>query len=894
MGLLRSLRSALAIAVRRQRFEEGVSEELRFHIDAYAEDLVRSGLSPAEAQRRARLELGSTEALKEELRAARGQRLLDELFQDLRYAMRRLHRGRVPAVAAVLALGVGVNLAVFSVIQAALLRPLPHPEPDRLVSISSRNIESGREHLTAPLDFFDFEQRTSTLARIAAYYPPGFTLTGGDQAERVSGARASSGIFEVFGVQPALGRGFLPSEDRAGAMPVAVISHALWMRRYHGDPAVIGQPIVLSGRPYTLVGVLPEGFHSPAMWPRTPEVWVPIGLDPNVGRRDARMLRIIGRLRPDVTTSQARAELSALATALAGEHPDTNTGTGAVVSDLHEQLTRDVRPSLYALTAAVLALLLVACGNAAGLLIGGALERQHEFATRLALGASRSRIIRQVVAENLIVGLIAAAAGFALASWAGDFLVGAATAAAVPRASEIRIGGMTFGLGAIISLTCTAACALVAAFEATRPGALSVVHAVRGSTPRRARARAILIGVEAALSVALLAGAALLGRSFYALQFTDPGFDPSHVLTTRISVPQTRYPAGPVLAGFYDLAIERVKALPGVEDASVVDWLPASGFGASIPFRRTDGAGSRSQDALAELRVVGLDYFRTVGIRLIAGRSFDRRDTEAAPPVIVINESLARAYFGSETPIGRRLTLERGSPLNAEVIGVVGGRARDRAAGPAWTRDLRIENTAAVDPARDTRPRHPHQRRCRHPDAGDRCRPSQPRARHPTVTAPAYGRCRGRSAHAPGFLRSRGGEFRVHSGVAGRFRHFRNGVLYGHGTPARIRRTPRARRLARERTAARGPVRRGANTPGTRRRRASRAGGRPCRPRAVVRHRPIGLADNSRRCRLHDGHHRRGCRGPRREGHSHRPRGRAQTRRGRLKPPINHAWCCLS
>ena len=672
MGLLLSLRSALAVAVRRQRFEDGISDELRFHIDAYAEDLVRSGMSPAEAQRRARLELGSTEALKEELRAARGQRLLDELFQDLRYATRRLRRGRGPAVAAVLALGVGVNLAVFSVIHASLLQPLPHPEPDRLVSISSRNLESGREHLTAPLDFFDFEQRASAFARMAAYYPPGFTLTGGEQAERVSGARASSGIFDVFGVQPALGRGFAPAEDRAGAPPVAVISHALWMRRYQGDPGAVGQPILLSGRAYTLVGVLPEGFQSPAMWPRTPEVWVPLGLDPNVGRRDARMLRVIGRMRSGVTVGQARAELSALASALASEHPDTNAGTGATVADLQEQLTRDVRPSLYALLAAVLALLLVACGNAAGLLIGGALERQHEFATRLALGASRSRIVRQIVAENLIVGLTAAAAGFAIAAWAGDFLVGAATAAAVPRASEIRIGWATFGLGAIISLACTAACALAAGFEATRVRDLSVVHTVRGSTPRRARARAVLIAVEAALSLALLASAGLLARSFFALQFTNPGFDARHLVTTRLSVPQARYPAGPVLARFYDLAVERVKALPGVENASVVDWLPASGFGASVPFRRTDGTAAVSADALAELRVVGLDYFRTLGVPLIAGRSFDRRDVEGAPPVIVINASLARAHFGSQTPIGRRLRLDRGSPLDAEVVGVVG------------------------------------------------------------------------------------------------------------------------------------------------------------------------------------------------------------------------------
>ena len=380
MGLFRSLRSALAVLFRRQRFEDGVSDELRFHIDAYAEDLVRRGMSPTDALRRARLELGSTEALKEELRAARGQRLLDELWQDTRYSVRRLRRSRVPAVVAVLALGIGVNLAVFSVIHASLLRPLPHPEPDRLVAISSRNIESGREHLTAPLDFFDFESRASSFARLAAYYPPGFTLTGGEQAERVSGARASSGIFDVLGVRPALGRGFLLAEDRAGAPPVAVISHALWMRRYHGDRAAVGQPIVLSGRPYTLVGVLPEGFHSPAMWPRMPEVWVPLGLDPNVGRRDARMLRVIGRLRPDVTVDQARAELNVVANALAIEYPDTNKGTGATAADMLAQLTRDVRPSLYALAAAVVALLLVACGNASGLLIGGALERQHEFA----------------------------------------------------------------------------------------------------------------------------------------------------------------------------------------------------------------------------------------------------------------------------------------------------------------------------------------------------------------------------------------------------------------------------------------------------------------------------------------------------------------------------------
>jgi putative ABC transport system permease protein len=671
MGVLARLRSTLDVVLRRRRFEDHVSDELRFHLDAYADDLVRAGTAPAEARRRARLELGGMDALKEDLRSARGQRLFDELRQDTRYAMRRLRVTRVPAIVAVLALGLGVNAAVFGVIHAALLRPLPHPHPDRLVAIASRQIESGREHQTSPLDFFDVERRASSFVRVAAYYPPGFTLTGDGQAERVGGARASSGIFDVFGASPLIGRGFVPAEDRVGAAPVAVISHALWQRRYNSNREAVGQSIVLSGRAHTIVGVLPEGFHSPAMWPRMPEVWVPLGLDPNVGRRDARMLRVIGRLRPDVSVDQARAELDVLAATLAKEHPETNGGTGASVAGMLERMTRDVRPSLYALGAAVIALLVVACGNAAGLLIGGALARRHEFATRLALGASRARIVRQMVAENLVVGLLAAGAGFALAWWAQDLLVGAATAAGVPRAAEISIGPLTFAIGAALSIGCTIVCALVTAGEATRAGDLRVVRGAGASTRPRGRGRAVLIGLEAALAMALLVGAALLVRSFYALQLTDPGFDPSRVVTTRLSVPAARYPAGPVLAGFYNRVIERVRGIPGVDGASVVDWLPVSGFGASIGFRVAPASPSDRQSAMAELRVVGPDYFRTLGIPVVAGRPFDGRDVDGAQPVVAINQALSRAHFGADNPVGRTLTVDRDGPLTVQIVGVV-------------------------------------------------------------------------------------------------------------------------------------------------------------------------------------------------------------------------------
>ena len=711
MRRLHALASALRIAIARRRFEDGMSDELRFHVDAYADDLIRGGMPREDAYRRARLEFGSPEAVKEDLRAARGQRLFDELAQDVRYAVRRLHRSRGPAIVAVLALGIGVNLAVFSVIDAALIRPLPHPQPDRLVAISSFSIAQGREHLTSPLDFFDVERRASSLERVAAYFPPGFTITGQGEAERVSGARASSGIFAVLGVQLLLGRGFLPQEDRAGTPPVAVISHGVWTRRYRGDPAVIGRTIVLSGRPHTLVGVLPEGFTSPAMWPRMPEVWVPIGLDPNVTRRDARMLRVLGRMRPGVTIQEARAEVDAVAAALAREYPDSNRGTGATTAGLAEQLTRDVRPSLYMLAAAVAALLLVACGNAAGLLAGSTLERRHEFATRLAIGASRARIVRQMIAENLFIGLLAAGAGFLLATLATDLLIGAATAAGVPRAAETHVGWPIFAAGVILSLACTVGCALAAAFEVTRRRDLRVTGGASAATPGRTRARAVLIGVEAAFSLALLAGAGLLARSFYELQITRPGFDSDRVFTARISPPSARYPAGPALAGFYDRVAARVRALPGVEAASVTDWLPASGSSAVTGFVAPGPAASRAARTLAELRVVGVEYFDTIRQPIVAGRAFDSRDVEGAPLAVVVNQAFARTYLHGD-PIGQRLQVERGTLLDAEIVGVavdVRDVALRVAPGPAiyaprtqqpWlrseTRDLVVRSSAGA------------------------------------------------------------------------------------------------------------------------------------------------------------------------------------------------------
>ena len=441
----------------------------------------------------------------------------------------------------------------------------------------------------------------------------------------------------------------------------------------------------------------------------------------------------------------------------------------------------------------MLALLLVACANAAGLLIGDSLERRHEFATRLALGASRSRIVRQIVAENALIGLLAAGAGFALAVWASDFLVAAAALSGIPRATEIRISSTSFVAGVLLSLVCTTACALFAAYDTTRARDLDVGRSTRGSTPRRTRARAALIGVEAALSLALLAGGALLIRSFYALQSTNPGFDPSRVVTTRVSVPAARYPAGPVLAGLYDRVVERVGALPGVESASVVDWLPVSGFGASVSFRLADAPGATG--ALAELRVVGVDYFRTIGMPLIAGRPFDRRDVDGAPPVIAINEAFARTYFGSQSSIGRRVTIERDSPMEVEIIAVVGDvreLALRLSPGPGiyapktqqpWmrheTRDLVVRSTAddtVLAPAIAAALRE--------------IEPDVPRSsvqRMDEVVGGALAR--------PRFYAAAVASFAVIAVLLAELWRLRRGHLGGCRSPPRARRAPRARRV---------------------------------------------------------------------------------------------------
>jgi putative ABC transport system permease protein len=541
------------------------------------------------------------------------------------------------AIAVVLVLGIAINVAIMSTVNAVLFEPLPHPQADRLVAVWSWNTTLAREHQMAPLDFFDFEEQSSSFERLAAYYPPGFTVTGEAGAERVPGARASSGIFEVFGVRPILGRGFNRSDDKPGTARVAVISHRLWSRRFGADRGIVGRSIVLSGNPFTVVGVLPEGFVTPSMWPRMPDVWVPIGLDPNVNRRDARMLRVIGRLRAGVDIDRSAADLRLVAARLSGRYSDTNKETGVIVRPLLAQITDAARPSLIMLAAGAIALLLVAVVNTAGLILASVMRRQHELWTRLALGASRRSVITHIAHEHVLLSVVAGVGGFVVAASASDAIVALATTAGIPRAAEIHIGWRALVGSVVVAVASTQLAALTAAFSVVRRAARAgFVRDVQASGHSHRRARAALIAVQAACSLALLVGAALLARSFYALQSVSVGFDAAQAVTLRVSPPGARYPAGPILARFYDRVLERATSVPGVESAALVDWLPATGAGSSIGFR-TGAADSRH---LAELRVVSDAYFRTLDIPVLAGRAFDVRDDDSGPKVVVINETL--------------------------------------------------------------------------------------------------------------------------------------------------------------------------------------------------------------------------------------------------------------
>jgi len=603
---------------------------------------------------------------------------MQKLWQDLRYGVRMLYknRGFTSVALLALALGIGANTAIFSVVNSVLLRPLPFRDPQRLIMIWENYQQRGgpEREWAAPADFRDFRDQAQSFEHVAALVGWGPTLTGQDEPEDLQGAAVSHDTFAMLGVEPALGRAFTADEDRAGAERVAVLSHNLWQRRFGSDPAIVGKNLTLGGESYTVIGVMPRGFSFPIL--KDTEIWRPItsalaaipGCD-----RGCVILRVIAKLNPGVTLEAARAEMTALTSRLAEQYPESNKGVGATLVPLHEQLVGDVRPAMLVLLGAVGLVLLIACANVANLLLARAAAREKEVAIRAALGASRARLIRQHLTESLVLAMIGGAVGLLLAFWIVDLLVSFAPKG-TPRLDEIAIDPIVLAFTCGVALLTGLVFGLAPALLSSRTNfnsALKEGGRDTSASSRGARVRSALVVSEVALALMLLVGAALLIKSFVNLQRVNPGFNPKDVVRVDVGLPRTRYPERNQSATFYKQLLDRIAALPGIQSAGAVSNLPLSGGGTDSDFGIEGRAPAEpGQNPVAWYSSVTPGYFRAMGIRLLRGRVFTEADNADAPKTVLISETMARRYFPDEDPVSKRLVFGGGSDPR-EIVGVI-------------------------------------------------------------------------------------------------------------------------------------------------------------------------------------------------------------------------------
>jgi len=596
-------------------------------------------------------------------------------WRDLRFAARALLRRPVFAatVVATVALGVGANTAIFSVVDAALLRPLPYTAPERLVHLWERPTKGDARHFeTSYPDFLDFQRRSTTLAAVAGYHTARVTLTRGDQTVVLPAAKVTANFFDVLGVTPAVGRRFAEGEDAVGAPRVAMLTHAFWRRALAADPTVVGNVVQLDGVPYTVVGVLPASFQFAAS--SGAEVWVPIDRPATMrAQRGNHWLRAIARLRPGASVDAAHRDADRVMRDLATEFPETNRDQATDVVPLHDEMVGSVRPVLLTLTAAVAFVLLVACGNVANLLLMHGAARHRELSVRAALGAGRGRIARQLLTESTLLALVGGVLGVAIA-FVGirvlDGAIPADQARTMPYLANVGVNGVVLGYALLLALLAGAASGIVPAPRVAGADLHAVLRQRGGAGSTQGRLRDGLVVAELALTVVLLSGAALFGKSLTRLLAVDTGFRGDGVLTTMVPLPRWQYTTEGAQRRFYLELEQRVAALPGVSSVGLVSKLPLDA-GNSTSYT-VEGEPPSPDDRGASYRVANAEYFRTLGIPLLRGRTFALTDDSAATGVAIINQAMAREAFGDRDPIGRRLGVGSRSLTVVGVVGVVG------------------------------------------------------------------------------------------------------------------------------------------------------------------------------------------------------------------------------
>jgi putative ABC transport system permease protein len=668
--------------------EAEIVEELAQHLDDVYERSLRGGASETEARSAALQELAGdllndlprakTPVYQQPVFERSGRfTLFADLLHDLRYAVRMQRKNPAFTIIAViaLALGIGANTAIFSVVNTVLLRPLPYKDPERLAMVWEDDTRHGYPRDTpAAANYVDWRDQNQSFEGMAAIADESFNLTGSGDPERLEGRRVSANLFPLLGVEPEIGRVFTATEDQPGSQRVVLLSYGLWQRRFGGDPGIVGKPLTLNGETYIVTGVMPARFQFPS---NDDEVWVPIGLSAQeAANRNRHYLYVIARLKPGVTLAQAQIDMSTIATRLQQQYPEANADLGAVVTSLHEHLVGDIKPALLILLGAVGLVLLIACANVANLLLARAAVRQKEIAVRVALGARRLRLIRQFLTESLLLSLLGGVVGLAIA-FGGMIFLKAFIPENISQARDISLDFRVLGFTLLVSVVTGLIFGLAPSIQATRFNQIETLKeggrdAATGGSGKRLRS--LLVTAEVAISLVLLIGAGLLINSFLRLRNIDPGFRADNLLTMKIVLPEPKYEEPERRATFYTDLIQRVQSLPGVRSAAVTTNLPlyrqGNSISISIEGRPEPPPG---QELIVVTRIISPGYFDTMSIPLLNGRPFTEQDTPTSPNVVVISETMARRFWPGEDAIGKRLAAGRfRTPEDwIQVVGIV-------------------------------------------------------------------------------------------------------------------------------------------------------------------------------------------------------------------------------
>src|SRR5262245_32835125 len=665
---------------RRRQVEQEMDEEIRYHLERQTQEHIAKGMTPEEARYAALRAMGGIERRKEECRDMRGVNFVENLAQDLRYGARMLLKNPGFTLIAVvtLALGIGANAAIFSFVNAVLLKPLPYPDPERIVRVGEKH-PGGFSKPISTLNFLDWERQNRCFQFLSAIAWDTVTLTGSDSPKQLNVHRVSASYFKALGVEATLGRTFAASENEVGAGLEVVLSNRIWQSRFGGDPKVIGRKITLDAKSYTIIGVLPANSTFDRTWA---VMWLPLAFTPANMTRNFHWLSAIARLEPGVTLKQARDQMDTIGARIAAMYPDSNKDWGVTVDPYIDQVVQpELRRSLWVLLAAVGAVLLIGCANVANLTLARGTDREHEIAIRSALGARRLRLIRQLLTESIFLGILGAVAGLALGNALMRGMKLWAPPDMLPPEANVRMDYGVLLFTMVIGTLTGILFGLAPALSGTRPDLARSLkehgRTTAGLTPHRMRTA--LVVAEVALSFVLLAGAGLLIRSFNRLANLDPGVDTTNVLAMDLPIPRTEFTNSATLTNYLREVTQKVRSVPGVRGVAITDGPPMKGSNFA-PFL-IDGREylPYPQRPVSGFKVVGPSYFDTVGMRLLKGRSLDESDGAGAAPVTVINETMAKTYFKGEDPIGKRILIrqlvfgksDRGPEIPWRVVGVV-------------------------------------------------------------------------------------------------------------------------------------------------------------------------------------------------------------------------------